>query len=176
MLVPSTRLFSAGELETGAYMNSAVTNLGNFILGKPVAELYTTATTALVVGTPLAIAFTNEVIDRDNGHSTSTNTTRYTAQTAGWYYVFSNVIFSAVLGTNRYIYHTVNAATYNGSLVASHSASAQILSISNSSLMYLNVGDYVETYAATNTNCNLAAVGSPSFPNTATMSVIWVSS
>jgi len=47
MIVPSTRLFSAGEVETGAYLNSAVTNLGNFVLGKPVCSLYSTVATAV---------------------------------------------------------------------------------------------------------------------------------
>jgi hypothetical protein len=176
MQVPSTRLFQAGEVEAGAYLNSAVTSLGNFMLGKPVAQLYTTATTAIGAGATVVILFPNEVIDRDNGHSTSTNTDRYVAQTPGWYFVTSTVQFSATAGTNRFIWHSVNGTPYNGSFSSTSPGAAAAVTCTNASFMYLNVGDYVTTSVSSGTACSLAAIVSPAFPNTATMTVIWVSS
>ena len=42
MQLPSTRYFTAGEIETGAYLNAAITNLGNFLLGRPIAQITST--------------------------------------------------------------------------------------------------------------------------------------
>lgn len=177
MIVPSTRLFTAGEVETGAYLNSAVTNLGNFMLGKPIAQLTSIATTSITAGTTgVAIPFASENIDRDNGHSTTVNTSYYTAQTAGWYYVQGSASFASTAATSRGTALKVNGTTIvAGSTSSIGIANAGFVS-SSSALVYLNVGDYIELWGyAIGTTTALAAPALGSV-QTAVMNVVWVSS
>jgi hypothetical protein len=110
MLVPSTRLFQAGEVETGAYLNSAVTNLGNFMLGKPIAQMRQTVAQTFTNSTAAAVTFTTEDVDRDNGHSNSVNTSRYTAQTAGWYRISGATSFASNTTGVRAAYWYLNGS------------------------------------------------------------------
>lgn len=176
MIIPSTRLFTAGEVETGAYLNSAVTNLGNFMLGKPIATLRQTAAQSLAVsGTAYALTFDTEDIDRDNGHSTSTNTTRYTAQTAGWYYVFGQVSITGNVTGSRTASLRVNSAALNTTqVISAYTLNSNTWTAPTSGMIYLNVGDYVELWASQTSGGALNTfVTAPYQPF---MSVIWVSS
>jgi hypothetical protein len=179
MIVPSTRLFTAGEVETGAFLNSAVTNLGNFMLGKPVASLSTTNAQSFVSGTSTAVTWATGsggtiTVNRDNGWA-SANPTRYTAQTAGWYWIASGANFSSTAATYKGTWLQVNGATaVIGSSSISNTASTTFQSNSNG-FVYLNVADYVELIGrAQGTNTPLVA---PIIGTTATafINVIWVS-
>ena len=176
MIVPSTRVFTAGEVETGAYLNSAVTNLGNFMLGKPICEMYSTVATSIPANTITPIPFANEVIDRDNAHSTSTSTTVYQAQTAGWYF-FSGVIhWAATAGTYRLSFFRIGSTTpVYGSYMQQAGTSQASVSTTSNMLYYMNVGDTIELVGLSGTATTLAAVGLTN-TITASMSVIWVSS
>lgn len=175
MIIPSTRLFTAGEVETGAYLNSAVTNLGNFMLGKPIVYLRQTAAQTLTTATNAVLAFDTEDIDRDNGHSTSTNTSRYTAQTAGWYYIQGSASFAGNITGTRIARFLVNGTALNagGNITAyTLNTNTNVLPINN--FTYLNVGDYVEIQVQQTSGGNLNTVVTA--PNQSFMSAIWVSS
>lgn len=173
MIVPSTRIFTAGEVETGAYLNSAVTNLGNFMLGRPIAALRQTVAQTFTTGVGSTITFDTEDIDRDNGHSLTTNTDRYTAQTAGWYWVSGSVSFvgnatgtrSAALYKNGTILNTsqnrvfVNAAT--NALVPT------------SALVYLALNDYITIQGNQNSGGNLNSVVTAGTQSC--LQLVWVS-
>jgi hypothetical protein len=178
MIVPSTRLFTAGEVETGAFLNSAVTNLGNFVLGKPITQIIC-ATTPVVIAanTIVPIQFTGFIVNRDNSWS-NVNNTRFTAQTAGYYYLTGQLQWAATTATTRSAYFRTNGTTnITGSLEQKIAAqtTAQPTTTTAQCLVYLNVGDYVELIAYSGTATTLAALATPAFPNTATMSAIWVS-
>lgn len=81
--LPSFRTWVAGEIVTAAYMNSNVRDAGNFFLSWPVFEGRQTVAQSIGNGTPTALSLDTEDIDTDNGHSTVTNTSRYTPATAG---------------------------------------------------------------------------------------------
>lgn len=176
MIIPSTRLFTAGEVETGAYLNSAVTNLGNFMLGKPIALLRQTVVQALTTsGTTYALTFDTEDVDRDNGHSTSTNTSRYTAQTAGWYFVSATAAFAGNVTGSRLARFAVNGTAINfGQNINYATLNSNTCVLPLNALMYLNVSDYVEVQvnqtSGASLNTNVTA------PYQSFMSVIWVSS
>ena len=179
MIVPSTRIFTAGEVETGAYLNSAVTNLGNFMLGKPVASLYTTNTQSFTSGTSAAVTWATGsggviALNRDNGWSSS-NATYYTAQTSGWYWITGGANWASTAATAKGTYLRLNGSSniqgssnFNGSA----NATAQTNSVA---FCYLNSGDYVELYGrCQGTTTALAApiVGSTA---TAFLNLVWVS-
>lgn len=176
MIVPSTRLFTAGEVETGAFLNSAVTNLGNFMLGKPIAQLrQTSAQTLTTISTTYDILFDTEDIDRDNGHSTVTNTGRYTAQTAGWYYVSGAVGFSANAIGTRVVNIAVNGSALPVGLNRPNYATSAslILTVPTTPVLtYLNVGDYV-TLQATAGVASLQTTVTSGYQSF--LSLVWVS-
>lgn len=176
MLVPTTRLFQAGEQLTGSMLNQTVTSLGNFMLGKPVAFLYqTTAMTSPngIKTTNTAVLFDSETVDRDGAHSTSSQTSRYTAKTPGYYRVSGVIVYdnpgaqmvSALVGKN-------------GSIVVG--GETRVLGQSNyqsvqtpMTLVYMNgTTDYVEIYGRVATTATNTVCSSPLFSS---MTVEWVS-
>lgn len=153
MLVPNTRLFAAGDILTGAMLNQTVTSVSNFILGKPIASLYNTTPTSIATGGALVL-WTTETVDRDNGHSTTTNTDRYTAATPGWYRVNATIYFAAsTAGSIRQANIYKNGAVVTGGTggvryTAAAVPNGAIIVNSPTVLVYLNgTTDYVQVYA-----------------------------
>lgn len=180
MIIPSTRLFTAGEVETGAYLNSAVTNLGNFMLGKPVAQAVTTVTTqSFTAGTAAAVTFASAPISRDNNWVVG-SPTRLTINTAGWYWLNGGVHWASTAATARGTYLLISGTTaVNGSNSVTTSASVTFQSNSNG-FAYLSVGDYVELFGRANgtatTPANPASTLGSGSSVTAFLTAIWVSS
>jgi len=174
MIIPSTRLFTAGEIETGAYLNSAVTNLGNFMLGKPVAQLQQTAAQSINTANFTAITFTSEIIDRDNAHSNVTNTSRYTAQTAGWYFISGSIMWAASATGSRLAGWFVNGTNLGLNRFNNNGASLTVSTPAQSRLVNLNVGDYLELrgYQDSGASLNTLVTGSTDYSY---MTVVWVS-
>lgn len=175
MIIPSTRLFTAGEIETGSFLNSSITNLGNFLLGKPVAVLrQATAQSLAVSGTNYTLTFDTEDVDRDNGHSISTNTSRYTAQTAGYYFVAGQASFAGNVTGSRIARLSVNGTLVNyGAKITSSTLNTNACILPVESLLYLSVGDYVEI--SVNQTSGAALNTFVTAPYQSFMSIIWVS-
>lgn len=180
MIVPTTRLFQAGEQLTGAQLNQTVTSLGNFLLGKPIAQLVQAVAQNIATGTDVACTFTTEEIDRDNGHSNSTNTSRYTAATPGWYRLSGNATFSASsAGTFRQTQFRKNGTTLlNGAhrfRPGSLSAASNISIPAPVTMVYLNgTTDYVELILSQDSGVTLTTVtGTNGY--VCMMSVEWMS-
>ena len=177
MIIPSTRVFTAGEIETGAYLNATVTNLGNFLLGKPVFSAYQSTVQSIPNNVYTALTFTSEIVDRDNGHSNTVNTGRYTANTAG-YYLFNGVAqFAAnVTGYRAVLWH-VNGAfptTGNYTQTSSTLSAGVIASVTAVPfLQYLAVGDYVDLRVLQTSGAALNTVVTSGIASS--MTAIWVS-
>ena len=151
--VPSPRTWTVGELLTAAKMNTDVRDGLNFLLsGKPLCRMKWPGGTS-AVGWGSFIEFTTEIVDRDNGHSTSTNQSRYTAQTAGWYSIACSVNFTdeftggqtrAITVTHRNSsgvgQETVSATTHSGG----HGYKS---AVSLTTYFPMVVGDYVDVSA-----------------------------
>lgn len=90
-----------------------------------------------------AVLLDTEVYDTDNGHSTTSNTSRYTVQTSGVYLLFGVVVYAANSTGGRNAKFRVNGSTnYWGQQVT---VSGTLPSAFNcSGLIPLNAGDYVE--------------------------------
>lgn len=178
MIIPSTRLFTAGEIETGSFLNSSITNLGNFLLGKPVFLAWQSVVQSIPNNAYTPVTFTSETVDRDNGHSVSALTSRYTAQTAGYYLFNGQIQYAAnVTGTRRALWH-INGAIPSGSGGGFFSTASTLTATTASVvappfLTYLAVGDYVELNAFQNSGAALNTVAAGGVFST--ISAIWVS-
>ena len=175
MIIPSTRLFTAGEVETGAYLNATITNLGNFTLGKPICSMYSTSTQSFASGTAAAITPWTEVIDRDNGHDLVTNPSRYTFQTAGYYWISGGANFASTTATYRGTYFLLNGTTAIQGTSSFLSVASVGFASNSSTLAYFSVGDYIELVGRVQTTATALAAPPAGSTATAWLSIVWVS-
>ncbi len=84
--IPVYRTWVAGEIVTAAELNSNIRDAGNFFLARPMALLRQTVAQSIPNNTNTPITFDTEDLDRDSGHSTSSNTSRYTSPTQGYFF------------------------------------------------------------------------------------------
>lgn len=118
--IPSFITFSAGSILTAAQINNFST-AGNFFLSWPVAELRQTIAQSLTTGSGIAILFDTEDIDTDNGHSTVTNTSRYTPQTQGRLQYSGGIGYATNATGSRFAFWTINGAAINGGMAVTGS-------------------------------------------------------
>lgn len=113
------------------------------------AYLRAGATQSLTGSTWTSLLLSVEDFDDDpdgvGGHSTSVNTSRYTARYAGWYRVGGGVGFASNATGNRACRWSVNGTLVDGSptIMAAVNGLASVAP-SRSILIFLNVGDYLE--------------------------------
>lgn len=146
--VPSTFTWSVGSVLTAAQLNTYVSNAVAFLLSTPVCEVRQTSNQSLANGASVAILMDTEDIDNDNGHSTVTNTSRYTAQTGGRFQVSGGVGFASNATGARVAWLSVNGTTNNGSGVESTPVGGGGVTLvpTRTKTLFLNVGDYVEVF------------------------------
>lgn len=180
--VPTPHTWTAGDDATSTILQT-VTDADLYALGsatsggsrKGLARLRQTVAQTLTTAVGAAVLFDTEDVDYDAAHSTITNTSRYTAQTAGYYLVSGTCGFVGNATGIRRIWFTVNGTAVNGSEVGFGAVpNAGALEITApATLVYLSVSDYLELYAYQSSGGNLnTEVSSPVFPM---MSVLWVS-
>lgn len=167
--VPTMHTFATGEVVTASNLNNNTVTLASFLLAPPLCVLANTGGQSFTAATTTAVTWDTEYIDRDNGHSTSTNPTRYTAQTAGWYSVSTSLgIGGSSSGSQRLCTFRVNGTTnYGGNEIppcAGHDSAPAA-----SDVIYLNVGDYVEVTVVTDVATSLDT------GNRTRLTVLWVS-
>lgn len=180
--VPTPHTWTAGDDATSTALQT-VTDGDLYALGsatsggsrKPLARLNQTAAQTLADATGAAVNFDTEVVDYDAGHSTTTNTSRYTAQTAGYYMVSGAVGFVGNATGSRLAWLAVNGTAVNGSEVGFGTVpnNGHVEITVPATLVYLNSGDYVQLFAyqtsGGNLNTFLSGVIQP------IMLVLWVS-
>ncbi|MER7063902.1 hypothetical protein [Streptomyces albidoflavus] len=156
-------------------MNTDLRDGLNFLLsGKPIAILGRNSSQSIPNNAGTSVGWDLETVDRDGGHSTSTNNSRYTAQTAGWYRVQGSVQWASNATGIRDCGFLVNNAIQSqsftgvGSSVANHG-------IQNDGLILLSVNDYVEFSVYQNSGAALNV--SPTSPDQRNRFILeWVSS
>jgi hypothetical protein len=172
------------DFSDGASSSSQLNQLRDaikFLQRPPIAELRQAAAQTVTNTTWTAITFDTEDVDTDidgtggtGGHSTSSNTSRYTARYAGWYDVGGGVGWSVNATGARGTYWSVNGIAQNGS----HTLEAAVGVINagyaaRSIQVYLAVGDYLELFAWQSSGGNLNT--SASAAEQSSMKVRWVS-
>lgn len=175
--VPDTHDF-VGGVATTSEANTYIRDPIRFLLNRPHAELRQTVAQSLTTGVTAAVTFDVEDIDNDpsgaGGHSTSVNTSRYTAVYPGWYQVSGGVGFAANVNGQRAAVWAVNGTLLNGAQVMEQATSASNNKVpARTKLVFLGVGDYVELHALQTSGgaLNTAVVASEQ----SSMTVIWVS-
>lgn len=146
-----------------------------FLMRRPAAVLRSTVAQSLTSGSWTAISWQVEDLDDDpdavGGHSTDTNTTRYTARYPGWYRAAGIVGFAANATGRR-------GARWlrNGSIVVERYQAAGVNAVvavqAPNTLIYLGEGDYLELQAYQDSGGALATVVSATWTQP-TMSVSW---
>ncbi|WP_242890287.1 hypothetical protein [Actinomadura litoris] len=114
-------------------------------LTAPYAILTATADQSLATATNASVAFDSEVVDSHNGHSTSSNNSRYTAPRAGLYRAYASVPWVNNTASGKFeTWFRVNGTTeWSGSSTEKGTNNVTTIS-SASALLQLNAGDYVE--------------------------------
>jgi len=171
--VPTPATFAVGVLASTA-MNSGVRDPLNFLLSPPAAKLRQTSAQSLTTSVAAAITFDVEDLDNVGGHSTVTNTSRYTAVYAGWYFCGGGVGYASNATGLRGAEFAVNGTVVNGvGVLLSAITGATTRVPCRGILVFLNVGDYVEVlgFQSSGGALNTAVTGTEQ----PSMSVVWES-
>ena len=116
----------------------------------PAARVYNSAAISIPDNTNTALTFNSERYDNDSIHSTSSNTSRLTATTAGVYQITGHVGFQAGTTGRRQINLRVNGSTYIAIQDLPGTVPSSEVYLSVSADYKLDAGDYVELVAYQN--------------------------
>lgn len=155
--VPVTRTFVSGEVVLASHFNTNINGPLGFLLAPPIFQGRQTVAQTLTTGVFAAITMDAEDVDSAGGHSTSSNTSRYIAQYAGWY-ILGGVAGIAANATGRRLtkWRVNGSADVNGSGVFSPSTAASVVKVPLATIkVFLNVGDYVEAMVAQESGGNV---------------------
>lgn len=149
-IVPVVPTKAVGDLVTAADWNDWVKGTRDFLIGtRPLTQIVQgTAQTGWTSGTYTAITFTNEDLDRDGTHSTTTNTSRIViGGTLGWWRIgglYASPSNAATTILRAAI--ALNGTRVNGSIGSMTPGGAAAISIATQMVMVeaSAAGDYVE--------------------------------
>lgn len=149
-----------GNFMTSSLINAiGLTGLG-FTLNVPLAVLYQATTQSIASGgSGTALTFDSESADTYSGHSTTTNSSRYTGQVPGYYLVYGIAVFGP--SATGYRAATIGKNGSQTVLPGAFGVSAPITGINAAatalSVVQMNgTTDYVEIYAQQNSGGSLA--------------------
>jgi len=143
--------WTIGQLVTAALMNSNLQALGNFVLAPPLAQVVQTTAQSIPSSsstwTPLL--FDTNVLDSDNGHSTTSNTSRYVIQVAGTYLAIGCYALANPNSTgDRAARIAKSGSPVQGSAGATPPASGLVgIAVTTPVLVPCIAGDYLEVHA-----------------------------
>lgn len=171
LAVPVEATASPGLTIASAMWNSGVRDAVNFLAGPPLAALFQTTAQSIASGAITAVAFDSETADTYGGHSNTVNNSQYVAQVAGWYLVASSLTYpSASTGVRQVMIYRNGAAVLTAFDTTPANASTTV-GVTTAALVYLNVGDYVQTQTFQNQGSAQSLV-----TLTCAMNVLWVHS
>lgn len=147
---PTPYQWQVGDIGSASLLNSQLYNGLTYLLNPPIFYGVQASVQALTnSGTNYAVTLDTNVVDTYNGHSTTTNTSRYTAQVAG-YYLASGCVGYATNATGfRAAKLAINGTVVQGAAneIAASSSSYAVTLSTPTIIKYLNVGDYIEVWA-----------------------------
>lgn len=125
-----------------------VTDATNLLTAPPRARLRQTSAQSIPNNTYTSLTFNAEDYDSHNAHSTSSNTSRYVAQVAGYYQVSGKVAWAGNTTGRRASAWAVNGTQINGTEVAIAATSAAAIEHPAVTVdVLLAVNDFVELQA-----------------------------
>ena len=175
--VPSTHVFSAGEVVTDTTMNNSVSAPLNFLLARPICQARQTVAQSVANNTSTAITMDSEDVDSSGMHSTSSNTSRLTAVYPGWYQVSSGVSAAANATGFRMTTFKVNGTFVAGSAsnATAVGAGASHRQPGRTMLVFLNVGDFVEAFYLQTSSGALNTSVADANTEQSTITAVWTS-
>jgi hypothetical protein len=113
---------------------------------RPIAVLRQSVAQSIPTGVLTPILMDSEDLDTANGHSTTTNTARYTCPTgeAGWYRGIGQYVAAANATGSRVGVLVVNGSTRKGQQGPLPGDTSLETAVQVSAVFFLNAGDYVE--------------------------------
>ncbi|MDX3126019.1 hypothetical protein [Streptomyces scabiei] len=154
--VPTIATKAPGDYLTGALWNANVKAMGDFLLGAsgngvPRFRGYAQTAQSIPDGAWTALTLDTEAYDSDGGHSTSTNTSRYTVQVPGVYLITGAAAFAGNATGNRAVRMAVNGIGVIGSFVKTLAATATHSSaVATVAQVVCVAGDYIEVFGYQN--------------------------
>lgn len=128
-----------------------------FLIDPPAASVYNSSSQTVAANTLTVLTADSESFDNDSMHSTSTNTSRLTIQTAGRYLFVATVIFATGTATERNVQFLVDGTTaYEGTKVNANASGSQNTVLTAVRMIVVTAGQYVEVRARQRTSGDLA--------------------
>ncbi|MFE2323578.1 hypothetical protein ACFXD5_06590 [Streptomyces sp. NPDC059385] len=126
---------TAGMTITGQYLDR--------LENPPIGVFQQQVTQSVATGVWSVLTFDTEITDPYGGHSTVTNTSRYTCQLAGWYRVTGRAAFNAnATGSRGARVHLNGSFIIGAANLCGAGTLAGLVEVSH--VLLLAVGDYVE--------------------------------
>lgn len=137
----------------------------NLLLNPPQFSIYQNNAQTFTTSVFAAVTFDSSLVDSYSGHSTSVNTSRYTAQVAGTYLIAGATgwVSSATGGRGGSFYKNGGVPTGATSIVGASGGGSVTVAPLTATLVQLAVGDYVELWGFQSSGGNLATNGGGQF-------------
>lgn len=174
---PTPYNWSVGDIASASLMNAQVYNGLTFLLNPPLFFGYQ-ATSQLVPNNAFTAALLDsETVDTEGGHSTTTNTSRYTFQRAGRYRYWGTAAFGSSSTGFRGVKINLNGST---AVIGSEQLGLPISTFTDTVLTTgvlgpVSVGDYAELLIYQNTGNNFGTNANASFDYVTSMGLQWIS-
>jgi len=182
-VVPTIASESPGNFITGALWNAQVGGIMQWLIGSgsnglPMFFGYQGTAQSIGSGTTgAAITIDTEVIDTDGGHSTVSNTSRYTCQVAGYYLVWGCVSWVTNATEERITYYQKNGAVIvGGSSVQANPVTSSHATVIPGTIMILpmSVGDYFEVWGSQVSGSSLNTQADATQGKNSSMLCVWL--
>ncbi|MEV6046030.1 hypothetical protein [Streptomyces xanthochromogenes] len=173
--VPVAATVAPGQFITGALWNAQVAALNSFALAVPVFSGYATTVQSIAgANVMVALNLDTEALDADGGHSTVTNTSRYTPTVPGLYFAIGSVGWPANNTGDRRLQIGLNG----GGVVGSGTSYDPTTGVTNGMQTMTTVScngttDYIEVMAAQASGGNLSTIAGGIF--SPSLRVFWIS-
>lgn len=156
--IPTIPTEVPGNFWTSALWNANILGGLGYLFAPVRFKAYSSTAQSISSSTTSAVlTLDTEIVDSDGGHSTVTNTSRYTCQTAGLYAVTGSVCFNTTNSTGtRTLNIFVNGAGQTGAGQQAAPSASNGASVFSATLVQLAVGDYVELACWQNSGSTLS--------------------
>lgn len=173
--VPAPITWLVGQDVTASQLNTNVRDAINYTNNPPVATLTQLTAQNITSGVATAIALDTTVLDSYNGHSNTTNNSRYVGQEPGFYLVCGMICYAGNIAGNRKVQIYKNGTPIGG--VQGQGSASNSTGDGNSIctptfLIYLNgAGDYIEMYGTQDSGATIQS--SPNITNICSLTIWW---
>lgn len=175
LAVPAPITWIVGQDVTASQLNTNLRDGLNYTNNPPIATLTQMTAQSINSAAATAIALDTTVLDSYNGHSNTTNNSRYVGQEPGFYLVSGMVCFAANATADRKAQIYKNGSAIGGAQGQgpASNASGDGTSICTPTFeIYLNgAGDYIELYGTQNSGGALQT--SPNTSNICSLTIWW---